>query len=313
MHGRLRPWLQLLRVPNLLTVPGDPLAGFILALLGWVDGYDTHLAANLSLAIAAATAVGVSLLLYCAGLVLNDLADFREDLRDRPGRPLPSGRIGKAAAWGLFAVLCAGALALAWSTGTAALAAAGGTLALVVAYDCGAKRVPVLGPAVMGLCRGGSVMIGASVLGWYGLASVPVIAAALIITTYIAAVTAIAAGETTGRAVGRKQNYPGALLAFWFVLLITLVIQLLPGQWEVWACGGLFAAATVYAALCGASLRQAREPAKVSRTIGRFIRNLLLIQAAFCCLGSEIGAGTAVLLLVCWPISKMLGKRFYAS
>jgi hypothetical protein len=30
-HPKLTAWLQLLRVPNLFTVPGDPLAGFSLA------------------------------------------------------------------------------------------------------------------------------------------------------------------------------------------------------------------------------------------------------------------------------------------
>ena len=29
--GRLRAWLEILRVPNLPTVPGDPLAGVLLA------------------------------------------------------------------------------------------------------------------------------------------------------------------------------------------------------------------------------------------------------------------------------------------
>src|SRR5690242_3666498 len=74
----IRTWLQLFRAPNLLTVPGDPLAGYLLASFGSVDD-------KLSLAI------GASLSFYAGGLLLNDLADLPEDRRERPNRPLPSG------------------------------------------------------------------------------------------------------------------------------------------------------------------------------------------------------------------------------
>src|SRR5882724_1410928 len=72
-----RTWLQLLRAPNLFTVPGDPLAGFLLATGG-------HLDHRLPMVIVA------SLCFYSHGLLLNDLADIREDRRERPTRPLPS-------------------------------------------------------------------------------------------------------------------------------------------------------------------------------------------------------------------------------
>src|SRR6516225_6836668 len=77
-RSALHTWLQLLRAPNLFTVPGDPLAGFLLATNGHAD---THLV----------FAIGASLCLYCHGLLVNDLADLAEDRRERPSRPLPSG------------------------------------------------------------------------------------------------------------------------------------------------------------------------------------------------------------------------------
>ena len=33
----MKAWLQLFRVPNLFTVPGDPLAGFLIATGGRLD------------------------------------------------------------------------------------------------------------------------------------------------------------------------------------------------------------------------------------------------------------------------------------
>src|SRR6266567_8976267 len=88
--AKWRAWLQLLRAPNLFTVPGDPLAGFLLATAGRPD-------------IRLVFAITASLCFYCHGLLLNDLADLAEDRRDRPNRPLPSG----AASPGAVRMVCA--------------------------------------------------------------------------------------------------------------------------------------------------------------------------------------------------------------
>ena len=83
-RGTARAWLQLFRVPNLLTVPGDPIAGVFLAAA----------AANAAIpASAMFAAMAVSLLLYGAGLLQNDYFDLPEDRRERPRRPLPSGAV----------------------------------------------------------------------------------------------------------------------------------------------------------------------------------------------------------------------------
>ncbi|MEI6872694.1 MAG: UbiA family prenyltransferase, partial [Verrucomicrobiota bacterium] len=80
---RLHTWLQLLRAPNLFTVPGDPIAGYLIANSGFFD---------ISIVL-----VGMaSLAFYGAGLLLNDLVDLREDSAERPDRPLPAGRVAPA-------------------------------------------------------------------------------------------------------------------------------------------------------------------------------------------------------------------------
>ncbi len=38
--------------------------------------------------------------IYAAGIALNDVFDYEIDLKERPGRPLPSGRVSRRfAAW----------------------------------------------------------------------------------------------------------------------------------------------------------------------------------------------------------------------
>ncbi|WP_239150815.1 UbiA family prenyltransferase, partial [Streptomyces sp. SID8111] len=108
--GRLGAWAELLRLPALFTVPGDALAGAAAA--GARPGVRTLLA------------VGSSVCLYEAGMALNDWADREEDARERPHRPIPSGRIRPAAALTAAGALTGAGLALAAGAGRPALAVA---------------------------------------------------------------------------------------------------------------------------------------------------------------------------------------------
>src|SRR5947208_9514410 len=81
-----RAYAQLVRLPNLFTAFAD--IG-----LGWLG----------TLALGAGTAgwpgfvllLAASGCLYSAGMVWNDFFDVEQDRRERPFRPLPSGRISR--------------------------------------------------------------------------------------------------------------------------------------------------------------------------------------------------------------------------
>ncbi|NJQ16780.1 UbiA family prenyltransferase, partial [Streptomyces bohaiensis] len=109
----------------------------------------------------ALTAAGAACL-YWAGMALNDWADREEDARDRPGRPIPSGRITPDAALATAVSLTVGGLALAAAGGgarallTRALPLAG----TVWAYDLVTKATP-LGPPTMAAARALDVLLGA--------------------------------------------------------------------------------------------------------------------------------------------------------
>lgn len=148
------PLVRLVRLPSVITVPGDVLAG-----TAWAPSDPG--------AIAAAARVGSSSLAYLAGMALNDWADRAEDAVERPTRPIPAGEIGAGTALAVAVALSAGAFALAAvgdrrghgrSRGSLAITAP--LLATVWAYDVKAKQTPA-GPWTMALARALDVLVGA--------------------------------------------------------------------------------------------------------------------------------------------------------
>ena len=88
-HERLHGWLQLCRLPHLFTVPGDPVAAFLIAggLARHPDGY---------FPLAAVCFVSFAMSLF--GIITNDLADIQLDMDQHPDRPLPRGLVSPRAA-----------------------------------------------------------------------------------------------------------------------------------------------------------------------------------------------------------------------
>ncbi|MEQ1861346.1 MAG: UbiA family prenyltransferase [Chthoniobacteraceae bacterium] len=303
-NSALRHWLQLFRVPNLFTVPGDPLAGFLLAY-----GF-TH-AGTALLEPRAAVAVFASLCLYAAGLAMNDLCDFAEDQRERPDRPLTSGAISRRAA----SLACA-ALAFAGISAMAAVAGKHGLVAAVVLatfialYNGGLKRTPVIGALMMGACRGLSLLLGSvACLGQIRPMPVPVFAGGVLIALYIAAVTNLARHETRASAPPLAKMLPLAPLLGALVLLSSLSMR--PFQSAVATV--LAAAVVIVSAQVGGLFRADAPP--LPPVIGALIRVLLVVQAALCLVypASAHAMIVAAGLLLTLPVARAVGRRFYAS
>ncbi len=141
--ARWHVWLELLRLPNLFTVPGDVFVGWMLA--GMQGGFPLQ-------------ALFASLSFYAAGLLLNDLADAKIDAKERPSRPIPSQRVTKRTVFyvtcGLFVI----GILLAWSAWPMAVFLS----ALIVFYNLFAKHIAWMGVITMGACRGTNILLGAS-------------------------------------------------------------------------------------------------------------------------------------------------------
>ena len=169
----IKSYLQLFRVPNQFTAIADITAGYLLA----HSSLKPH-----------STYVGLlicSCLLYSAGLVLNDVYDVDQDRRERPQRPLPSGRISVTFAKRLGYTLLVAGIVVGWFCGywlseSAAMAWRSGTLAtLLAAFVLGYNRLwksTFFGPLAMGACRLLNILLGVS-LAPIEVANGPAIAA----------------------------------------------------------------------------------------------------------------------------------------
>jgi 4-hydroxybenzoate polyprenyltransferase len=218
----MKPYFQLMRPANIVTAIADIVAGASLsyyvapnativshlAQSAWnIVSFPVHELPFLMLA-----TVG----LYGGGVVLNDVFDAELDKIERPERPIPSGKVRKQnASWLGFGLLVMGILCAFYVSilsGGIAFAVA----CLAVLYDYKGKHHAFFAPLNMGLCRGGNLLLGASimnsnVLDFWFLAFIPIV--------YIAAITTVSRGEVHG---GDTKN-----LRLGFMMYLAVVISLI--------------------------------------------------------------------------------------
>ena len=295
--SRLRTWLQLVRAPNLFTVPGDPIAGYLLSNDGFTD---------FSLALVALAC----LCFYAAGLLMNDVVDLAEDTAERPNRPLPAGHASPTSALKATWILNAlGIVLLIFTQSTRSLFAGLFLVAFVWLYNNRTKHIPLLGAMNMGICRGLSIMVGAYA-GPSPSAALIVSVFAIVVTFYIAAVTNLARFETAPSIPAFPRLLP----------ILPLCIGCVFGARNAtYAPDKTPAAAIFFLAIFGGILLMQRLLSKnappLPPLVGAHIRLLLPLQAAICWLGASQSSGPtwAIIFLCCWPLSKIVSRRFYAS
>jgi 4-hydroxybenzoate polyprenyltransferase len=147
----LEDYLRLIRLPNLFTVPSNILVGYF----ALITPIHTDVVQLLLLATS-------SILLYASGLVFNDYFDIQTDLKERPYRPLPSGKISKRTAYtiGIASMISANLVAF-FAGGPNSGAISGLISAIVISYNYKLKKTN-FGPVAMGLARSTNIVLGAS-------------------------------------------------------------------------------------------------------------------------------------------------------
>jgi 4-hydroxybenzoate polyprenyltransferase len=153
-------YLEIARLPNLITVAADVLAGY------WIAN-GVRIDSRLLWLLLATSAVNA------AGCALNDYCDRKIDYRECPGRPIPNGRVEPWKALILSFVL--------FTVGLGASAFAGASaphimillILATVLYNVGTKERPYLGPLNMAGYRSLPLILGMGLPFWLGLSGLP--------------------------------------------------------------------------------------------------------------------------------------------
>ncbi|MFC1499083.1 hypothetical protein ACFLS1_11530, partial [Verrucomicrobiota bacterium] len=165
------------------------------------------------------------------------------------------------------------------------------------------KRFRVVGSLNMGLCRGGSILLGASAA--CGQWNYPLLIAFLCVSSYTASVSFIAARETERNKLCVSRWMPFSALLICFTVLFC--------EKASFVSGGAAAAVLVLTCVWAVKLKSSPDVAVVKSGVTVYLRGLLLIQTVFCGLMPGAGTWAAIILLLLIPISTLLEKKFYAT
>jgi len=283
------PLVRLVRLPSVVTVPGDVLTG-----AAW--GADPTV-------VGGAARVASSSMAYLAGMAVNDWADRGEDAIERPTRPIPAGEISAETALMVGVGLSLGALALAGvrDHGRSSLGITVPLLLSVWAYDLKAKQTSA-GPWTMALARTLDVLVGA------GRAERSALAPAGVIGAHTLLITLVSREEAEGAS---RELATGALAG---VALTTAAATALVAR--AGRPGGTvgralqFGSVAVYASVmtrAGIGALRGGDAASAQRFVGAGVFANMPLQAAM--LAARGRAVQAVAVLGSWQFGRRLGRK----
>jgi 4-hydroxybenzoate polyprenyltransferase len=309
------PYAQLVRLPNVFTAMAD--IGMAALVAGALPAH----------APAVVLVLLASSCLYCGGMVWNDYFDLEKDKRERPFRPLPSGRVSPQAAARLGAVLLAAGVAFAALAGVlgpefrpAPVILAGVLAVAILLYD-GVLKQTAVGPVGMGACRFLNVLLGLSAVP-EALGPGGVLLAA-VVGTYIAGVTWFARTEAV-------RSNPGALTVGAGIMLAGLLLALaVPAAFRPAPRGDtssplvfvqvalgqilfpyLLVAFGFYVGAAAARAIARPDPERVQAAVKRAVLGLVLLDALLA--AAVVGTAGLLLALLLLPAS-YLGRQIYST
>ena len=299
----LLAWMQLVRLPTVFTALADILLGTQLV----VPAETTTSPETLALLLVASAG------LYLAGMVFNDVFDRHRDAVERPGRPLPSGRITLSSAVTLGTVLMIGGVVAAAtadaSSSRAGLLVALGLAVCVLAYDGLLKTTP-LGPLAMGACRSLNVLLGATIGGSLeALAHGPPLHVAAGLGIYITGVTWFARNEA-GSSTRGQLTAAVLLINIGLATLITFAGMSQTAQQQDASISVLLLMALIVVSINRKLIAAIRDPRpeRVQSGVGILLLSLIMIDATLALAAS--GHKTPALLIASLMVPAVVLKRW---
>lgn len=290
-------YLRLMRPANIVTAISDILAGIAIA------GYFTNSQLGELQVAPVLLLVLATIGLYGGGVVFNDVFDADLDKVERSERPIPSGLIAKKNASILGSLLLLMALIAAFfvhqrffPSGVIAISIAVAALT----YDKWGKHHSFFGPLNMGLCRGGNILLGMSILPaaineyWF-IAIIPVL--------YIAAITMVSRGEVHG---GRKRILVTAAI-FYVVVISSILIIAYKNNTTVLTLFFL----SLFGVMIFWPLQKAMQNPTgpfIGKAVKAGVLALIVMNAAWAVAFGTISMALVIVMLL--PVSLLLAKAF---
>ncbi len=280
-------WLQLFRLPNLFTIPGEAIVGGLLV----------------GISLKTVTAAGfVFLLIYIGGLIVNDIADYEEDRRERSWRPLPSGRISKSSATTVAFICYVSSLVFSFLIDGSSEFFAVTVLIIILTliYNLAARKIPPLGWTTVASCR---ALIPVS----FFLISDKTVLTPLIysagIFLYIWIISAAAHNETR-----RAPSFPIHIILPLTVFFCLSTLNIYSGI-SIYAL--LWSLPAVFISLYFSfRIKKSKEPEKIQMYIGKSIGAVLFFQGAALLV---VGNLEGIMLWALYPFSSFTAKTFKGS
>lgn len=310
------PWFELVRLPNLLTAPGDPAVGFLLAHTGQGGIWPNLLLVMLA-----------SLLMYAGGMILNDVADLEEDQEDRSERPLPSKRVSifQAGVAGFGMLLFAVILCAFISPRVMMMAAC--LSGLILTYNFLLKSIPVLGGVVMAACRASSILLGAMAARETAVLGTGVWIAAAVIFFYVLAICMLAKKEMGPSSITFEAWLPLLVLTMGCTVLsfhfqdvsmfrkISFILPWLPLVGTALVVGFCVTQRSHYVDPGEEMAERENMIPIIPVWVGWLIRSLLFYQASLIYLAGKGGVSVLLGMILClaWFLHAWGCKKYKAS
>ncbi|MDW0210811.1 MAG: UbiA family prenyltransferase [Nitrososphaeraceae archaeon] len=293
----IKDYLALVRLPNLFTLPSNILVGMATVSL---------LAFTLASFSQFLLLVTISVLLYCVGIVLNDLYDFDIDKKERPNRPLPSGKISRRSAIVLVAIFSTLALILSLQVSFSTLVISSILFSVIFGYDKYLKNTHA-GPFTIASARVMNILLGTSVSlrSVDSYSQIVTLTFILIITfVYVSLIGFISRYEVHGFSDNTKLLLPPAIVA---TVISSIILFTLMGFFKLESL--IILSLFSFIMIISFSRIYRRDSGRTQQIVRNMILSIIVLDSTFLTgiIGIELGL---VVLTLMAPLLVLANKMY---